>query len=82
MLGSLDASGRSNSDNVINLVRSGKNEELEVFLNDMPEYLRLKDQLQGASLLHLAVEDNQCDIIRTLLEFHIFVDIKDDDGKK
>ena len=81
MLGSLDAGGKSNSDSIINLVRSGKNDEVRLFLNEMPEYIRLKDQLQGASLLHLAVEENQSEIVRTLIDLQINVSIRDDDGK-
>ena len=42
----------------------------------------MRDQLQGAGLLHYAVEHNQTAVVGTLVEFGVDIHAMDDDGKK
>lgn len=82
LLGSLDSNGLVQSENLFNLVKRGECDTLSQFLTDKPEFMRVRDQLQGAGLLHYAVEHNQTAVVGTLVEFGVDIHAMDDDGKK
>ncbi|KAI6652086.1 Transient receptor potential cation channel [Oopsacas minuta] len=80
MLGTLDSSGKANSENLLNLIKRGDSDGLGVFLTDKPEFLRIKDQLQGCTLMHYAVEYDKSSIIDRLVELGVDIHATDYDG--
>ena len=81
-LGTLDSNGLVQSENVFSTIKMGDCDALSQFLTDKPEFMRVKDQLQGAGLLHYAVEYNQTAAVDVLVEFGVDIHAADDDGKK
>ena len=80
LLGALDSTVRNQADSIYGLIKTGNCQGLKEFLTEKPEFLRLRDQLQGASLVHFAVEFDQSAIIDTLVEIGASIHSGDDDG--
>ena len=80
LLGALDSTVRNQADSIYSLIKTGNCDALREFLTEKPEFLRLRDQLQGASLVHFAVEFDKSAVIDTLVEMGANIHTDDDDG--
>lgn len=70
----------SSAGDIITLIKNSEVEKVRTFLTDKPEVLQMKDQLQGAALLHFATQYNKVDIIQLLIELKSDINVTDDDG--